>query len=41
MKEGKRSWKSILLEFLLWTVVAVGTAAIMIALSETLLPANY
>lgn len=36
-----RSWKSKLGEFLLWAAVAVATAVIMVALSETLLPANF
>ena len=37
----KRPLKSVLLELLLWTAVAVGTALIMIALSKKLLPANF
>ena len=37
----KRSWKSRLLELLLWAAVAVGTAVILVALSEELLPANF
>ncbi len=37
----KRSWKSRVGEFLIWAAVALGTAAIMVALSETLLPANF
>jgi hypothetical protein len=36
-----RSKKSRFFEFLLWVAVAVGTAAIMISLSETLLPENF
>lgn len=35
----KRSWKSKLLELLLWAAVAVATAAIMIALTDEILPA--
>ena len=37
----KRPLKSVLLELLMWAAVAVGTALIMIALSEKLLPANF
>lgn len=37
----KRSWKSRLGELLLWTLVAIGTALIMISMSETLLPSNF
>jgi hypothetical protein len=37
----RRSWKSRLLELLVWTAVAVGTALILIALSERLLPTNF
>ena len=37
----RRAWRSRLLELLLWTLVAVGTAAIMIYFAETLLPANF
>jgi hypothetical protein len=36
-----RSWKSKVGELLIWVAVAVATALIMIALSETLLPANF
>jgi uncharacterized membrane protein len=35
----KRSWKSRLLELLLWAGVAIGTAAILIALTDEILPA--
>jgi hypothetical protein len=38
---SRRSWKSRLLELALWTAVALITAAIMISLSETLLPSNF
>ena len=37
----KRSWRSRLLELLLWTVVVIVTAVILVQLSETLLPANF
>lgn len=37
----KRSWRSRLGEFAIWTAVAVGTALIMIRMSETLLPTNF
>jgi hypothetical protein len=37
----RRSWKSRLLELLVWAAVAVGTALILIALSERLLPTNF
>lgn len=37
----KRPLKSRLLELLLWTAVAVGTALIMISLSEKILPPNF
>jgi hypothetical protein len=37
----RRSWRSRLGELLLWAAVALTTAAILIALSETLLPTNY
>lgn len=35
----KRSWKSKLLELLLWAAVALGTAAVMIMLTDEILPA--
>jgi hypothetical protein len=38
---AKRSRKSRLLEFLLWTAVAIGTALILISLTERLLPTNF
>jgi hypothetical protein len=37
----RRSWKSRLLELLLWAAVAVATAIILIVLSERLLPSNF
>lgn len=37
----KRSWRSRLLGFALWAALALITAAVMIALSERLLPANF
>lgn len=37
----KRSWKSRLGEFAIWAAVAIGTALIMISLSEELLPSNF
>ena len=37
----KRSWKSRLLELLLWALVSLATAAIMVSLSERLLPENF
>jgi len=38
---AKRSRKSRLLEFLLWTAVAIATALILISLTERLLPTNF
>ena len=35
----KRSWKSKVLELLLWAAVALGTAAVMIMLTDKILPA--
>lgn len=37
----KRSWKSKVLELLLWAAVAVGTAVVLVMLSEEILPANF
>ena len=34
----KRSWKSKVLELLLWAAVAVATAAILIMLTDKILP---
>jgi hypothetical protein len=36
-----RSWRSRLLELLLWVAVSLGTAVTLILLSEKLLPANF
>ena len=38
---SKRSWKSRLGEFAIWATIAVLTAVILVALSETLLPTNF
>ncbi len=35
----KRSWKSRLLELLLWAAVAIATAVILIMLTDEILPA--
>ena len=40
-KPSKRSWKSRLGELLFWFVISLATAAILIALSENLLPTNF
>lgn len=37
----KRSWKSKLLELLLWAAVAVATAVVLVMLSDEILPANF
>jgi hypothetical protein len=37
----RRSWKSRLLELSLWVGVAIVTAAILVMLSERILPANF
>ena len=37
----KRSWKWRVLELLLWAAVAVGTAVVLVMLSEEILPANF
>ncbi len=37
----KRPLKWVALELLLWAAVAVGTAVILVALSERILPANF
>ena len=34
----KRSWKSKLLELLLWAAVAVATAVVLISLTDKILP---
>ncbi|HVF53588.1 MAG TPA: hypothetical protein VNC78_08260 [Actinomycetota bacterium] len=40
MKE-KRSRSSRIAEFLLWAAVAVGTAVLLVQLSDRFLPANF
>ncbi|HEU4480864.1 MAG TPA: hypothetical protein VFS18_03185 [Actinomycetota bacterium] len=37
----KRPLKWRVLEFALWTLVAIATAVIMVMMSETLLPSNF
>lgn len=37
----KRSKRSVAFEFLAWIVVSVITAVILVALSDSLLPANF
>ncbi len=37
----KRSWKSRLGELFLWFLLSVAIAAIMVMLSEQILPANF
>ena len=37
----KRSWKSKVLELLLWAAVAVATAVVLVMLSDEILPANF
>jgi len=37
----RRRWRGRLAELLLWVLVAVATAVILIALSETVLPTNF
>lgn len=39
-QKPKRSVRSRLLEFLFWAAIAVGTAGVMIANTERILPAN-
>jgi hypothetical protein len=39
--DGRRSWKSRLLELFVWFLVAVATAVILVLLSEEILPANF
>ncbi len=41
MSRPQRSWKSRLGELLIWAAVALGTAVLMVVLSEKLLPANF
>ncbi len=37
----KRSWKWIVLEVLFWAAVSIGTAVLLVALSDRILPANF
>lgn len=37
----RRSWKSRLLELLLWAAIAIATAVTLVVLSEQLLPSNF
>jgi hypothetical protein len=37
----KRPLKWVLLELVLWAAVALGTAWILVALSDSILPANF
>ncbi len=37
----QRSWKSRIGEFLIWAAIAIGTAVLMVALSERFLPPNF
>jgi hypothetical protein len=37
----RRSWRSRLLELALWLAVAIITAAVLVLLSEDLLPTNF
>ena len=37
----RRSWKSRLLELLLWMAIAIATAVILVVLSEQILPSNF
>ena len=37
----RRRWKPLLLELLLWTALAVATAAFLVYASERWLPANF
>lgn len=37
----RRSWPSRLLELALWAGVSLATAAILVSLSERLLPSNF
>jgi hypothetical protein len=38
---GRRSWRSRALEFLLWAALSIVTAVVMVSLSERLLPSNF
>lgn len=37
----KRPWKSVVLELLIWTAIAITTAVVLILLSDEVLPANF
>jgi len=37
----KRRWKPLLIELLLWTALAIATAAFLVYASERWLPANF
>lgn len=37
----KRSRRSMVLEFLAWFIVSIITAVVLVALSDSLLPANF
>lgn len=37
----KRPLKWVLLELLVWAAVAIGTAVLLVALSDRILPANF
>jgi hypothetical protein len=37
----RRSWKSRLLELLLWAAIAIATAVILVLVSEQILPSNF
>jgi hypothetical protein len=37
----RRSWRSRLLELILWAGVSLATAVILVSLSEKLLPTNF
>jgi hypothetical protein len=37
----RRSWRSRLLELVLWAGVSLATAVILVSLSEKLLPTNF
>ena len=45
MKKGsfrrRRSWKSRMLELLLWAGLSIVTAVVLISLSDRLLPTNF
>lgn len=37
----RRSWRSRLLEFALWAAIAIGTAVVLVMLSDRVLPSNF